>query len=234
MNYKSSLISITLAISTLFTSIASGKDYAIEIILFANKDGLQQTAEQFTANHAIPTPTNGISLDTVDDESLWQPIPEDQYILADVANNLKRSGRYRILKHIAWRQPVVERKDSQPITIRAGRDFSDQFPERAYRHVEFSDTASDSSDISNEVKELAGTINIVITRYIHLYSDLVYRLPRPNPTALNDALDRELVLVDYAVNSHRRMRSRELHYIDHPLVGILIEATPIEDENDEN
>ncbi len=231
MNYKSSLISITLAIATLFTSIVSAKDYAIEVILFVNKDGLQQTAEQFTSRHQIPAPTNGINLTSVDNDTLWQPIPEDQYILNNIANKLKRSGRYRILKHIAWRQPTVEKKDSQPITILAGRDFSDQFPERAYRHVEFSDTASDSSSISNEVKELAGTINVVITRYIHLYSDLVYRLPRSNPTALNDALDRELVLVDYAVNSHRRMRSRELHYIDHPLVGILIEATPIEDGN---
>ena len=27
---------------------------------------------------------------------------------------------------------------------------------------------------------------------------------------------------------HRRMRSKELHYIDHPLVGLLIQINPTE------
>ena len=35
----------------LYTSIVSAKDYAIEIILFANKDGLQQSAEKFNFKH---------------------------------------------------------------------------------------------------------------------------------------------------------------------------------------
>ena len=32
----------------------------------------------------------------------------------------------------------------------------------------------------------------------------------------------------YPMQSHRRMRSKELHYIDHPLVGILIQINPVE------
>ena len=32
----------------------------------------------------------------------------------------------------------------------------------------------------------------------------------------------------YTLQSHRRMRSKELHYIDHPLVGILIQINPVE------
>jgi len=30
------------------------------------------------------------------------------------------------------------------------------------------------------------------------------------------------------------MKSRELHYIDHPLIGIIVEATPIEMPEDES
>ena len=232
MNFKSNVILFATAI-LLFNSVAYSKDYAIEVIIFVNKDGLRQSAEQFNINPIIPAANNGILLDSVEEDSLWQPIPEEEYILDGVANKLKRSGRYRILQHFAWRQPAVERKDSIPIIIKAGRDFSSQFPERAYRPVEFSDTIStqNNDQFGNQVRELDGTINVTITRYIHLYSDLVYRLPRSNPTELHDVLDREQVLVDYSVNSHRRMRSRELHYIDHPLVGILVEATPIEEDN---
>ncbi len=232
MKNKSLLVLFLIALF-IFHSAAFAKDYAIEVIIFVNKDGLRQSAEQFNVDHIIPVANNGILLDTVEEDSLWQPVPEEEYILGDVANKLKLSGRYRILQHFAWRQPAVEKKDSLPIVIKAGRDFSSQFPERAYRPVEFGDTASSQIDnqFGNEVRELDGTINVIITRYIHLYSDLVYRLPRSNPTDIQDVLDREKVLVDYSVNSHRRMKSRELHYIDHPLVGILVEATPIEEED---
>ncbi|MDH3450858.1 MAG: peptidoglycan binding protein CsiV, partial [Gammaproteobacteria bacterium] len=37
-----------------------------------------------------------------------------------------------------------------------------------------------------------------------------------------------LTMQSYPVRYHRRMRSSELHYIDHPLVGILILVTPVE------
>lgn len=230
MNLKFLLICITLTGTSLFTSIASAKDYAIEIILFANKDGFQQNAEQINFNHIIPAPNDGLDLDSANNDSQWQAIPKEDYILNNVAEKLKRSSNYRILKHFAWRQPVVEKQDSQAISIKAGRDFTSQYPEHAYRQVEFSDTASNRSR-SSKVLELDGIINIVITRHIHLYSDLVYRLPRTIPTGIGDALNRGQALVDYSIQSHRRMRSRELHYIDHPLVGILIEATPIEEGN---
>ncbi len=228
MSFKSLLIFIAIMSFGLFTSIVSAKDYAIEVIIFANKDGQQQSAEQFNFKHIIPAPRNGLDLDSATNISQWQAIPREDYILNNVAERLKRSSNYRILKHIAWRQPVVEKKDSQPISIKAGRDFSSQYPEHAYRQIEFSDTSTSAPD-NSKVLELDGTINIVITRYLHLYTDLVYRIPRTIPTDIGAALNRGQALVDYSVQSHRRMRSRELHYIDHPLVGILIEATPIED-----
>ncbi len=36
----------------------------------------------------------------------------------------------------------------------------------------------------------------------------------------------------YPLNSHARMRSKELHYIDHPLVGMLIQINPVEKTKD--
>lgn len=230
MNVKFTLAASMLLAATIYSSFAAAKDYAIELIIFVNKDGLQQTAEQFSVNHIIPAPNNGLSLDSIDNDTEWQLLTEDEYILNNVADKLNRSGRYRILKHIAWRQPAVNREDALPVSIIAGRDFTELYPERAYKQIEFSDTTAQKNIDINNVYELEGTVNVVITRYIHVYSDLVYRLPRTNPSYIDDALKREKILVDYAVNSHRRMRSRELHYIDHPIVGIIIEATPIEED----
>ena len=231
------LPSLAISITILFFAspgLLLARDYAIEVILFANKSGLYQTAEQFPLNQVLQAPGDGLSLENVDDTSLWKPLNKEGYILNNVATRLKQSGQYRILKHIAWRQPVVDKVNSIPIAIHAGRDFTELFPERAYRQLEFNQTNGNTGETSNSVSELDGTITVVIERYIHFYTDLVYRLPRSNPTQLKDALNRQQVLVDYAIKSHRRMRSKELHYIDHPLVGILIEATPLPEEDPSN
>ncbi len=230
MNYRLLLLSLVWLAGLTVTLPSHAKDYAIEVIIFVNQEGLQQTAEQFSADHIIPVSNNGIQLNAADNDTPWQPLPAEEYILKSVASRLQQSGQYQVIKHIAWRQPMADKNDALPIQIQAGRDFTASFPERAYRQVEFSDTgAINASKSSDKIYELEGTINVVITRYIHVYSDMVYRLPRTNPSVADDAMHRQQVLVDYSVNSHRRMRSGELHYIDHPLVGILVEATPIED-----
>ena len=44
----------------------------------------------------------------------------------------------------------------------------------------------------------------------------------------NPSLIKEKVMVDYyPIKNHRRMRSKVLHYIDHPLVGILVQINPV-------
>ena len=77
------------------------------------------------------------------------------------------------------------------------------------------------------VNELDGTVKIVLGRFLHLYTDLVYR--KTFTISSGDALGRNRVLADFPVKSHRKMRSKTLHYVDHPYLGILIEIRPIEE-----
>lgn len=58
---------------------------------------------------------------------------------------------------------------------------------------------------------LGGLIRVTRGRYLHLESDLLLR----------DAADPQRV---YRVTASRRMRSGELHYVDHPRLGIVIQA----------
>jgi hypothetical protein len=80
------------------------------------------------------------------------------------------------------------------------------------------------------LEELDGTIKVVLKRYLHVYADLAYRQLLDYPQ-----YDEELNLVGQTsrvatitMKQHRRMRSRELHYLDHPLIGILVLITPYE------
>jgi len=61
-------------------------------------------------------------------------------------------------------------------------------------------------------QRLSGLIRISRGRYLHLDTDLVL-------------LDRNSSR-PYRIKLHRRMRSDELHYVDHPKLGILIRARP--------
>lgn len=70
--------------------------------------------------------------------------------------------------------------------------------------------------VNISVGDVEGTLTLVLGRYLHLRSDLVYR------TQVNGRA------VAAKVAGSRRMKSRELHYIDHPLLGILVEVTPVE------
>lgn len=58
-----------------------------------------------------------------------------------------------------------------------------------------------------------GLVQITRGRFLHARVDLVY----------DDAGDR------YRLEARRRMRSNELHYIDHPLFGVLVIVTPLRD-----
>jgi len=95
---------------------------------------------------------------------------------------------------------------------------------------------------------LDGTVTLVRSRFLHVYTDLIYTIPsdvvphairhRPLGVPVQMAMEvgsgsfgaaaETLSMQSFPMRYHRRMRSNELHYIDHPLLGILILVTPVE------
>ncbi len=76
-----------------------------------------------------------------------------------------------------------------------------------------------------------GTIRIIQTRYLHAEVDLFYRDPSPDERmqayyrpdlVLHDPSRADAVPDRFRIVDSRRMRSGEIHYIDHPLVGIIV------------
>ena len=198
------------------------KDYEIEVILFTHTAGINQPSEQAVLRQIEPK-RNGKYLGK---KGSVRALSRERYRMGGIARRLTSSPEYKVLKHIAWRQPALSKRQAYPIQIRAGKDYQGEFPTRSYRPVEFGDTTQSSG--SRAVYELEGTLTVTVGRYLHIYSDLVYRLPQRAQYASAGFSNR--VLADYHVKSHRRMRSKELHYVDHPIVGMIVEATPIEEE----
>lgn len=63
--------------------------------------------------------------------------------------------------------------------------------------------------------EIVGTLLLTRSRFLHVWPELHYTT-------------QDMGGATYTMQDHRRMRSGELHYIDHPMFGLLILCTPIQ------
>ncbi len=86
--------------------------------------------------------------------------------------------------------------------------------------------------------EFEGKIMVALARYLHTYVDLVLRRPRlvadelPSNPIQQQYLETRAadtrILNNHRLREHRRMRSKNLHYIDSPEFALLVLITPYE------
>lgn len=88
---------------------------------------------------------------------------------------------------------------------------------------------------SGGLYELEGKITIALSRYLHAHVDLVMRRPRLTIDDEPNAAEEEYlaaraadtrILNNHSLRERRRMRSRNLHYLDNPEFAMLILITP--------
>ncbi|MFU8817595.1 MAG: CsiV family protein [Pseudomonadales bacterium] len=135
-------------------------------------------------------------------------------------NRLNRTPGYQVLLHGHWLQPVPERQSPQPLLVQAGPRYGG-------------------------VYGLEGSFDVTVGRFLHFRADLFYRepllggapidralppqngvsaiapQPRPQPTLQDLSTEGFMHLQE-----SRRMRSGELHYLDHPKFGVLVRIEP--------
>jgi len=293
------------------------------------------------------------------EETPFQALDESTYQLNKEAQSIDKNSRYQLVAHIAWRQPVLSREQSQSVRLAGGIDYHDSFEYQGNKKIEetsieqtpmeddanlsptdidnqaamlqqskqYSETAeqSDQTVIENVsltqalqtdplateqaapialpwVPEIDGSAKVYIQRnYLHFDTKLYYRRPDKEEVdiiSLNsgkylmqsgdysvdtdlqsdqnviDAVDfsgsnqpintesadnnqqtisinsdfswqfdddflnqdTEKVyterLFNYPLIQTRRLRSGELHYFDHPLIGILVMIRPYKTETE--
>lgn len=202
---KSSIAILLICLS----QTAISKDYIVEMIFFANTNTSSDSVH--ISNQAVVPDLGGaISLSQGSQSSGFVPLTSDTFSLGGKVDALNSSGKYKVLKHMAWLQPGLAREDAIAVQVHAGKNYKDEFSERSFSNY--------------PVNELDGTVKVVLGRFLHVYTDLVYR--KTFNINSGDALGRSRVLADFPIKTHRKMRSKTLHYIDHPYLGILVEIRP--------
>ena len=143
--------------------------------------------------------------------------------LADHVAKLERSSRYNVLLYKSWQQIGLSDADAIDIQI----DTTDIESTKNHDTTMF-DPNYNQTPINNKKLQstLQGTLKLILRRYLHLHTNLHYNRLNETYRAVSPTLyDHEFN--EFEIKSQRKMRSRELHYIDHPLLGILIYVSPI-------
>ncbi len=118
----------------------------------------------------------------------------------------------------------------------SGQNF--EFDEQTLEALELQLLEQQTMNIHQGLYELEGKITVELSRYLHTHADLVLRRPRLSADSLpgNAATERYLaayaadtrILNNHSLKEHRRMRSRNLHYLDNPEFSLLVFITPYE------
>ncbi|MYM62133.1 CsiV family protein [Pseudomaricurvus sp. HS19] len=175
-------------------------------------------------------------------------LPQEQLQLTKEAGHLARSRGMRVLLHTGWSQPVGNREEAPAVVIAAGEKFGDHSELEGnisvgvsrYLHVStnlwltrFAHNVGQNQE-GEAWPQLPLRPDAAAEKYAQLYSRDTGSLWEDDASAnqlltLTEAEEQPYVPAQVALmQQSRRMRSKELHYIDHPLMGVLILIEPLE------
>ncbi len=197
------------------TSMAQNKDYLIEVVIFEALAGEDLSA----GGLYFPRIENSLRLGS--EEAVAQGfLPVEQNLqLTENAADIAGSSRYRLLRHLAWRQPGLGDDEAKAVRIALGGAVPLFLPEDLRAFPEFYPaSANPTPDRSQSINTTVvnGSITVRLGRFLHMDARLAY----------TDELSGQT----FRLAQSRKMRSGELHYIDNPRFGILTKITPLEDK----
>jgi hypothetical protein len=204
--------------------------YEVEVLIFANRD-FDATEERFelgangfdadataTLREApvfddtrlddvapplpgVPEPIDPLAAQRAEALRI-RPLAPEQLKLQAEWRRLQAIAAYRPLLHLGWVQPGLPESEGQPFDLGTlGR------------------------------VNPSGTIRVHLSsrNFLHITLDLTYRADGAASPALatSDGLDELTFAPHYQLAATRTVRSRELHYFDHPAFGVLVRVTPV-------
>lgn len=133
--------------------------------------------------------------------------------LSGESTRIARSRNYQLLAHMAWIQPGYPLADAMPFPL---------------------------AELAGPRSGLSGDLTLHLSRYLHLGVNLAFDETQlqdegesadpvealiPFPGAMVDG--QQSLKPEYRLIERRRMRSGELHYIDHPKFGVLVRISKV-------
>lgn len=220
--------------------------YDVEIIIFENTESSSRDSETWPVNYTFSLPEKVVELgepfnsewlpEGTDPKYSFVSLPAESYELKEELERLTNSTNRRVLLHARWRQPGMSQEIALPVHFT--RIISPLPGETNNSAQQLTQPDDFNSPLAAPVPpQLEGLLRVTLSRYLHLEAELAYRTMQTQsvltPSPLQTGENRDPIpvteskpVVYYLNQNRRRMRSNELHYIDHPVLGILIKISP--------
>lgn len=194
-------VSLLTLFSLLSTAALAGNTrwYAVEIIVFADARGSYHNSESWNQDLAAPDFAHANVLAASSSSQSFKAIDPSHFRLQGVWNRLRNSSDYKPLLHTGWIQPGLPQNRAVGVKIEAGAP----------------------SATLGGARPLSGVITVGLSRYLHLDANLLYR------KAIAGGAEDAPRFETYQLSESRRMRSREIHYLDQPMFGVVAIITPL-------
>ncbi len=216
---------------------------------------IPQKATSFATDPGATASTDGAALDSAVVPILPTPfiaLPHRQREFHGKSAYMQRTGKYQTLFHETWIQPVLEESRALPLIMDQSGDLQNwprlqgsiKLHISRYLHIETNLWLNTHGEyLPGEWRMPApplGPPSLVVEKP----EPLELTEPETTPyyvTDADDGVDQELAPEEetgpiypwrHAVllQQKRRMRSNEVHYIDHPLLGVVIKLTPLDED----
>ncbi|MGI2260041.1 peptidoglycan binding protein CsiV [Shewanella sp. GXUN23E] len=179
-----------------------------------------------------------------------------------IIGKISREPGVTSLLHMTWQENMLPRRQAKPIRIFAGRDFGKQYQENGLLLEDDDDLTQHFSYLNEfmtpkgeqPVWQLDGTINIYLNHWLYIETDLVLR-EEGEKARLKGTLEDDLApgqsqdtqhqaaeqsqagdstpfLYAIHMKQNRRVRSDEMHYFDHPKLGLVIQIRKMQQPDD--
>src|SRR5690606_18256060 len=197
----------------LLTSLAAHAQplYRVEIIVFARDTAEAETEENWAKQYDLRYPAQTVVLQPNDGTGAsYQLLPDDALQLKRESTAIRQRRNFRVLAHQGWLQPLAPPAQAPHVFISGGQQVG------AHR-------------------ELEGTFAVGVEHFLLADANLwLSRLPAagtigdfaatplPLPPRSEPATAQTFPVQTVVLNEQRRMRSGELHYFDHPKMGLLV------------
>ena len=222
--------------------------YDVEIVIIENLDINARNAEiwplEVNLKPAERTITLGESVkkdwlpQDVDMKLSYRKLRSSSYQLNEYIEKISESEKQRVIYHTAWRQPGLSNELSLPIYFKREVAAAPTIDEQQQTEGTLA-----PNNVESLPSVLEGILRVTLARYLHLEAELTFRTKLPeitrsdNPFSVLDNEKERSQLQKQGVihfkQERRRIRSTELHYLDHPALSILVLMTPYENPDDD-
>lgn len=252
---KRLLILLALSATTLNLRAENAPWYQIEVLVFdyvqAPATGkerwplLEQGVIDTLVQDAIqlaPPLAPGLDPELQPESRGFRTLNADEMKLHSRAQKLRNSQNYRVLLHSAWRQPVRGRESALAVLLdnmpeaatpanAGGASQTQTYQDIAANPPFTAESANPNAAARTQepvTPRVRGLFSVGLARYLHVDLDLYYRNPDIQPETMDWSSDPGKPSADtYQLRETRRMRSKEMHFLDHPYFGVIVYIIPL-------